>query len=202
MENRKPNDHVDISTSLIENPHLQPDLNQTELDFIQQNAIIDQELQKHDGHLNTWAMCLFKTWMVLSVMQDSVSIPGFTYLVYLDIHNHTKTLARIILELSFILFSCVSLYAMILLWLALRSKDPFKAEKSVSLFKIYLLWSILSVFLYIAVQFYLNSSQPGPDERGMLVRLIPPAINLWTALYVRKVLLKRDPFQQVSSHSN
>ena len=203
MENPNLNDskaevHVEISQNLLEDG-IEPEADQTDEDFRQQNEIINQELKKYDGRLNTCLMIMIKVW--ITCYMTSLSISALRNLINLFSHPPQAS----ILAWALCITNCIETiiifateYGCILLWMAINSKDLFKVERCLPIFKLYFIWSMIVTSLEFSLSIYLKMI----NWRLFLLSLlgfVTPVINLGTALYVKKVLLIRDPFKQVSS---
>jgi len=206
MENQKLTDltsetRVDISSNLLETSHFEPDLDQTDEDFQQQNEIINQELKKYDKRLNTCSMCLFKFWICfyMTLISGEVFIQIQSLLFLLDMKSTFYLMVRIFMALN-ILVAFVLFYGCILFWGALHSKDPFKIERMILIFKIWLISGVAFLFADIALNLFEHYFEWDQTIGKRLVLLVFAAINYAVGLYVKRVLLKRDVFQQVSSY--
>jgi len=202
MENQTLNDfptetRVDVSANLLETSHMEPDLNRTEKEFLYQNEIINQELKKYNY---TCSMCILKAWIFFYVF--CLVVNGLLcFLALIPSIKETSLFiwALRIFILGVILFFCISSYGCLLLWMAINSKDLFKVEKSLFLSKIALIWSSVLVFGHIG---YCLFEEP-LSWRLFLINLpgfTIPILNFATAICVKKVLLKRQIFERVSSY--
>ena len=191
---------VDISANLLETSKMEPDLNRTEKEFLHQNDIINQELRKYDGRLNTCSMILFKIWISLYMIFVVLGVWTLIYFLLLTLKETSLyyQLLHILMLLS-IIIPLGLFYGCILLWGALNSKDLFKIEKCIFIFKICVLICPITTLLELV----LNQIQKSKSWQGIILdcflRLIFSGINYVAALYVKRVLLKRDVFQKVSS---
>jgi len=82
----------------------------------------------------------------------------------------------------------------------LHSKNLFKVEKYILIFKTPLMVSIFVLLYGLALGIFRKSFRWN-EALGNIAGLIIPVIDFETAVFVKKVLLKRDVFQQVSSYS-
>jgi len=98
-----------------------------------------------------------------------------------------------------LLFFFASIYGCILLRIAVNSKSLVKISRCILIFKVLL---ILSIIFFLA-NFASDAIQKELDWDSLFTNLMGPIItiiNLITALYVKKVLMERDVFKQVSSY--
>ena len=194
--------HVEISTNLLETSQREPDLNQTEQDFLHQNEIINQELRKYDGCLNTWPLIAIKAWMTCYMIYLSGYFLHFLISLFSSLPRKS-ILSWVIFALEILnpFMICASAYGCILLWMAIGSKDLFKVERCLSIFKIFLIWNILVMLWSLCVMFYIQTWS-WLVMKGCIFGVLISVPNLGMTLYVKKVLLKRDVFQQVLGSPN
>ncbi len=191
--------HVGISTNLLETSHMEPDLNRTEQDFFYQNELINQELKKYDGRFNTCSMILFKTWlsiyMILVVFAVQASILGLIPM-FQETSVYFQVIRLIIMLNIIMLFGLF--YGCTLLWDTLGSKDLFKIEKCIFIFKICVFICLPVTLFELMINFFQNPEGWKATVMSGIIRPIFCGINYVVALYVKRVLLKRDVFKQVS----
>jgi len=207
MENQNLNEmtteaRIDISANLLETPHREPDLNRTEKDFIQQNEIINQEVKKYDRRLGTCSMIIFRAWLSIYLLSIILGIDQLTYFL-LKVFKDMSALAWTI-RIFYICKVLVLLglfYGCILLWRAADAKDLFKIERCIFIFKTCFIISIAFNLVDITFGFV---QYPSWDQMvlGISYRLGYAGINYAVALYVKRVLVERDVYQQVSSYPN
>jgi len=204
MENQKPHDlqtgtHVVLSESLLKASYAGS--SRDDEDFRQQNEIISQELRKYDKQLNSCPMRIYKAWTLIWVTFLSLfllTIIGSLFIIFKNSANFDlEFCAFMVVQLP---VTCTSICTYILLWRALHSKDPFKVEKCIYIFKFLLVLSIIFWIFDLAWNIF-RKSFTWERALGNLLAPIISMIDFGTAMFVKKVLLQRDVFQQVSSYS-
>ena len=192
----------DLSQSLLEAPQADSELNRTEEDFIQQNQIIDQELKKYDKLLETCPMLIFKilAFIYMAILSFGLLLILVFFVLVLREPSALGLMICLIM-LLFVVFLCVSIFGCALLLGALSSKDLFKVERCIYLSKILFILSMLFFLENVGAHLYNNSIE---DKKALLTACLGPPvisiINFGTAQYVKRVILKRNVFQHVSSY--
>ncbi len=191
--------HIEISTTLLETPYEESDLNQTEHDFLHQNEIINQELKRYDSSLNTCLLCLFRVWMALYITIFGIYDILYIISYYLNFrHKTVSDCVFAVIHLIEIVLMAASVYGYVLLWRGLSSKDVFKVERSITFFKIYLAWDAFLNLYSLAGDLY-HGTYAWDNYLICFAELMMQAASIGIALYVKKVILKRDVFQKVIS---
>ncbi len=193
--------HVEISTNLLGSSQEELEPDRSDFDFMQQNEIIDKELEKYDKMLKSWPMVIYKAWTFVYVMTLFLGVVTLIS-VFISTIDETSTLyfaLRILMVLCLLFFSS-SIYGCVLLWTALRSKDLLRVEKCIFIFKIFLILGPICFFIDVATMF----SEESANEMLFLISCSIPVtaiVNFATGMYVKRVLLERNVFQQVSSYA-
>jgi len=207
MENQKldyltTETRIDLSKNLLEDPEVEQELepDRTDEDFRQQNDIINQELKKYDKLLRSWPLIIYRIWLRIyfTLLVISALFVILLLVVMFQPASNWSWIGFIFLLITF-LFLCVSSYGCVLVRIALHSKSLPKVERCIKIFKLLMILSTIFFFANLASDLYQKLFDWGSfwtDVSGPLVAII----NLVTAMYVKKVLLKRDVFQQVSSY--
>jgi len=185
-----------LNTSVAESAH---DVTQ---EFLKQNQIIDEELNKYDQMLDSWPMILYRIWIFLYAAVLSAGIIALLLYfvpVILKTEGGLKYLELLLLILAIGIIGA-GIYGCIQMRLGLYSRDIAKVKKAISIYE-----EAAKYCTYVSVSQFVRYYFAGNPWTVCLICLVPMTIaliNLAPAEYAKGVLEKREVFQRVSSNPN
>jgi len=212
MENKKPNTLIhlipDIENRepLLNTTNIESDkMNDTDDEFLKQNEVISEEIQKHNRLLNTLPMRIYRVWLLLFTLAG-VIISLYCLTIVFQTFFFAHLTAKIIFWMSigglFVILVCpISTYGCFLLWTGIQQKDLLKVEKALLMYKLFTLFMLAPQFILIISK--LVTGGINKDEViGYFVAVGLVLINFYPIIQVRKILIKREVFAQISSFPN